>query len=674
MATFIPEWTRIPTSWLPVKRVLDALDDAHVVRRPLRTDTCAVDFFVQHRIHGWLAIAIESAQFGELDTGRLFDSPKRHTFEQRLAALSRVVSVASSSETPLPSLVVLPACLEDEAQRLGASGEWQDHPLLVSKPKWLEQGAALLQQLMKPVSRSSEEWLLDTYFPEAALPVDPPARIEFHRDNHARLGRIFFDFDQEWATKLDLDFLGDSQNVAHDIGVRLVNGVAGSGKTLIAVRRALLLTERFPTASVLLLIHNTPIVADLIARLCRSGTTLPSTLEVLTFSAWAHRQWERVFGARPRMPTRSREILGVIHHLRRRWPELTQPDQQLVDELDFINDTLIRDEGEYQDASRTGRGFALRVRDRSAVWSLHQAVREHLRSGCLRMWSAIPADLCLIGDAAATRLRQYHHILVDEAQFFAPSGFELIKRSLRPGGQLFLCADPNQGFLTRRLSWKRAGLDVVGRTKKLRRPYRTTRALLEAANGALATLGHSDDEDFLVPDFAEMRDGLPPRLVYAASPQDATDRLVNELRAMTKDHRVSLGAALVMYGQRLHGKQALHERLTRTFGATNVWWFNQDKQRRKPPAGYGRDYLRMAYVDSATGLEAPFVFLIGAENLFGEVEGDSEYIETRTSEPEECVRKRYMAMTRASQRLVLIASRRLPAALERLFEVERGPA
>lgn len=673
MATFIPEWARIPTSWLPVKRVLDALDDAYVVRRPLRPDVCAADFFVQHRTQGWLAVAVESAPFAVLDAGRLFDSPERHTFEQRLAALPRVGSAASPSTTPPPSLVVLPACLEDEARRLGARDAPVERPQLVSKSQWLEQGTALVQQLMKPVPPSTEEWLLGTHFPEAELPLEPPTRIEFHRDNRARLGRAFFDVDQEWATKLDLDLFGDSQIVASEIAVRLVNGVAGSGKTLIALRRAFLLTERFPTASVLLLIHNTPIVADLLARLCRAGTRRPPNLKVLTFSAWASRQWREVFGVRPQMPKTPEEIFDVIRHLRTRWPELTQPDQQLFDELDFINDTLIHDEDEYQDASRTGRGFALRPRDRSAVWSLHRVVTEHLRRGRLRMWSALPADMCLAGDAAGTRLRKYHHILVDEAQFFAPSGFELIKRSLRRGGQVFLCADPNQGFLKTRLSWKRAGLDVVGRTKKLRRPYRTTRALLEAANGALASLGRSDDEDFLVPDFGAMRDGLPPRLVYAASPQDATDRLVNELIAMTHEHHVHVGAALVIYGQRLHGKWALHERLTRTFGATNVWWFNKHTQKKKPPAGYGRDYLRMAYVDSATGLEAPFVFLIGAENLFGEGDGGGANAETRASEREERVRKRYMAMTRASQRLVLIASRRLPAALERLFEVERVP-
>lgn len=35
-----------------------------------------------------------------------------------------------------------------------------------------------------------------------------------------------------------------------------------------------------------------------------------------------------------------------------------------------------------------------------------------------------------------------------------------------------MCADPNQGFLKHRLSWRSVGLNVLGRTRKLQQPYR----------------------------------------------------------------------------------------------------------------------------------------------------------------------------------------------------------
>ena len=77
----------------------------------------------------------------------------------------------------------------------------------------------------------------------------------------------------------------------------------------------------------------------------------------------------------------------------------------------------------------------------------------------------------------------------------------------------------------------------------------------------------------------------------------------------------------------------------------------------------------MANVDTATGLEAAHVFLLGVEHLFLDalIPGitDDEY----AASYEARARKLYMAMTRAGQRLVVISSQRLPKAMEQLFEV-----
>ena len=110
----------------------------------------------------------------------------------------------------------------------------------------------------------------------------------------------------------------------------------------------------------------------------------------------------------------------------------------------------------------------------------------------------------------------------------------MVKQALRPGGHLFMCADPNQGFLKSRLSWKSAGLEVAGRTKKLRRSYRTTRAILEASTGVLGQLAREDAEDYLRPDLAAMEPGAPPVIIYTASPQDSVERASNEVMMLAQ--------------------------------------------------------------------------------------------------------------------------------------------
>ncbi|MDR3352138.1 MAG: hypothetical protein LBO00_03840 [Zoogloeaceae bacterium] len=66
---------------------------------------------------------------------------------------------------------------------------------------------------------------------------------------------------------------------------------------------------------------------------------------------------------------------------------------------------------------------------------------------------------------------------------------------------------------------------MVGRTKKLRRSYRTTQAILESANRILAQYAQGDPDDFLAPDLSGMEPGVKPVLVYTGSPQDSVDRL-----------------------------------------------------------------------------------------------------------------------------------------------------
>lgn len=162
---------------------------------------------------------------------------------------------------------------------------------------------------------------------------------------------------------------------------------------------------------------------------------------------------------------------------------------------------------------------------------------------------------------------------------------------------------PDAGLLKQRVSWKRAGLEVAGRTKKLRRSYRTTRAILEAATAVLTVLGHGDGEDCVAPDFTGMEPGERPLLARTSTRQDAIDRLRNEL-VDAKERGIPLSAFLVIYGEQVN-KRALYTCLAKRFDAGNVWWFNERDQKRKPPRGHGRDYLRLAKLDTATGLRGP---------------------------------------------------------------------
>ena len=666
MATFIPEWIKVSARFAHIKRSLNALGDEYVVRRPIRQATCPADFFIEHHLKGWLAIAVEDTPFSAIDSSSLFKSDKQVEFERRLESLEKQANTSGIIASKIEVLVLMWACSDDEVQALKKVFRGQYCAQFVSRDQFKKLGEKLIERLLSPIQEEARQWILGTHFPEAEIPLPCTTRRFFQRDNSAKLPRFFLDHEQEWASKLDFEIPEEQANTTKDFSVRLVNGVAGSGKTLIVINRALLLAEEFPTQKLLILIHNTPVVADIKDRLYRSRGGLPGNLEISTFFSWTCRQWKAVFNKIPQMPESGSETLpDQLHKAREAWPDLKLTDEQLIEEVNFINDTLILDEDAYLAFNRMGRGFALRSNERVQVWAIYESVKKALQKLGLRMWSELPREICF-ADQAQERLHKYHHILVDEAQFFAPSWFQLVKLSMEPDSQLFLCADPNQGFMKNRLSWKSVGLHVAGRTKKLHKSYRTTRAILEAASGVLALLDQGDSEDYLKPDLTHMDAGVRPVLIYTDSPQDAMDRLVNEVIAIHGEEDLSLNAQLVIYGERVQ-KSDLYKQLCAQIGKDNIWWFNEKNQKKEPRQGYGKEYLRMAYLDTATGLEGSVVFLIGMENMFAidlQEVGKEEEIALR----EERARKLYMAMTRAGQRLIVISSQKLPATMEKLFD------
>jgi len=165
-----------------------------------------------------------------------------------------------------------------------------------------------------------------------------------------------------------------------------------------------------------------------------------------------------------------------------------------------------------------------------------------------------------------------------------------------------------------------------------------------------------------------MEHGTKPILIYADTPQDAVDRLANEIAAIVEGGSIPLSSILVIYGDKVN-KSMLFKELGRQLGPDKIWWFNHKDQKKEPPHGYGREYLRLAYLDTATGLEGGLVFLIGMESLLSEDRqldvSDEEYATKR----EQNARKLYMALTRAGEQITLVTSEKVPARITPIFEI-----
>lgn len=492
------------------------------------------------------------------------------------------------------------------------------------------------------------------FTPESEVPYRFVARAAPERHTAPDLPPYFLDFDQEGCVKNDLDLLPQQAAIVSEepASVRLVTGVAGSGKSLVLLYRALLAARLHPEARVLVLTHNKPLRYELEHRSSHLAA-LPRNLSCTTFFQWAAKclgSWREQMW----WPT---DIERNMARLKEGFPALAKFSSAfLAAEIGWLKDHRILTKELYLNSDRTGRSTSLRGGQREAIWNLFHIYQHELRRCGATDWH----NIALRFHAAAVMERTlpfpcYDAVFVDEAQFFAQAWFEIVCAALKPGGHLFLAADPTQGFLRRRQSWIAAGIEVRGRTTRLLRAYRNTRSILRYAREFY--LGRRDPEDneadLNVPDDEQLaaiaEAGEAPVELHVFSPQDEIGRAANEALAL-REGGLQAGKLLI-----LHANSALEHplraALEQKLGSGQV---HDAKTGRTPPTAF----CTVTTLNAATGLEAPVVILLGMDHLL-ECEDD-----TRLSEGErrdlrrDHTRMLYMGFTRAGQRLVILRSKR----------------
>ncbi len=351
----------------------------------------------------------------------------------------------------------------------------------------------------------------------------------------AGLTDYLLDYNQEWAMKADLDLPEGGQALTDDFRRNIINGVAGSGKTLILLYRLRLLYRLYPNKRFLVLTHHRPLRRDLESRFARLEGRLPENVKWRTFNELCCHHWPQEpawvdplkLGARQRLVD---EIWNL--HLK----DTSISARMFASEIDWLKDQLPMNREAYLTADRRGRGFGLTTELRAQVYEAVLAYQKALETRHTLDWGDVPRRLWQSAESGRMKLPQYDVILIDEARFFAPLWVRMIQKLLNPTTRhLFIVADPTQGFLGRGASWKSLGLEARGRTHQLRRSYCATRETMQFAT-LLYRLRLTDekDADILTPDLLNMPTSVFPEIIPLTSPQDEITRLANEVAGFVK--------------------------------------------------------------------------------------------------------------------------------------------
>jgi hypothetical protein len=572
-----------------------------------------------------------------------------------------ITSLQLPAGQPVESLIIFPniphqQVLASRLERRKGEPQWAGKELLQTETglQWLD---------FFPQIRMEALWLekvRQRFTPEVVVPAEMTVRMPVERRTEAGLTDYLLDYNQELAVKSDLDLPDESQTLTNDFRLNIINGVAGSGKTLILLYRLRLLYHLYPNKRFLVLTHNRPLSRDMESRFSRLEGKLPENIEWYTFNGWCFHHW----------PVQPQWVDPLSLKERQKMIEMTWQKHlkgtfisaaMLQGEIDWLKDQLPTKRGEYLSLDRRGRGFGLSVEQRQRMYDAVLAYQRTLKERQTLDWSDVPQRIWQFIKNGKIQIPLYDVILVDEAQFFAPLWVKIILRILNPGnGHLFLVADPTQGFLGRGTSWKSLGLEVRGRTHQLRSSYRTTHEIMQFATLLYRLrLAEEKDEDILAPDLLNMPDGPFPQIIPLTSPQDEITRIANEVadfvnRGYPKKHLLLLH----VNGQGVSSLiRAVNNRLGK--GAA-----------LDAKDTYPGDYVRITTLNAGAGLESPIVFLAGVRQLFEEEQSLRLSDEEREIMIRDNTRKLYMAATRAGQRLVITYVGGLPDALNEVCKAQ----
>ena len=464
-------------------------------------------------------------------------------------------------------------------------------------------------------------------------------------------------------------------------GPARIRGVSGSGKTTVVVHRARYLAHKYREKRVLLatLTESTRKLLDqLVSALCGVERTYVVTTTVSAYvlnvleclaPEVAKRRFYRIETGRQYdcINAAADAIRMDVHFGRSSLAAL--PDAELKrfveEEVAFVRARLLPEQyDEYLAMARRGRGRQLAEDGRRAVLSAVRAwdrsleerrVADHAMVAQLAL-QTLESTTTNPNDCVNAESLRYRCVLVDEVQDLSEIELRVLAKTMSPCGErvvdlsdgLFLVGDGAQSIYNKSFSLKQCGIVVRNRSWVLKKNYRNTRQILEAAFGLIERheFTDTDEEEFAKPsqpDFSS-RQGEKPWIVKCGSPQQEAQFVVSVIRKLREERALSDEAKGFEEASAFPVCVIGFTPRDREYCETELNQAGLNAVELRDDIGWLNDAVKISTLESAKGHEFEVVFLVGLRDGVLPREGESL---TREAS------RMYVAMTRARERLFL---------------------
>lgn len=327
----------------------------------------------------------------------------------------------------------------------------------------------------------------------------------------------------------------------------LLRGIAGSGKTLVLMGKAVRIAKKYPDDKILLICYGEPLSKAINEQLKESGF---QNIKVTTFNKWISEicrsmtrvDYLRKSKANPnpqkKLLERALKQLEIVHS-NHRFLNDTRFIDFLLEEIGWIKGSANTSKEKYLIASRRGRGGKVNVskKDREVLFDIY-AMYEVGKNGL----HDFDDDALYVYNhlKELPESKKVDHVFIDEAQDLSKTGLttliEVAKKTCTVG------ADLGQKIYSTSFTWNEVGLNILGgRTKVLGTSFRSTRQIVLLAESLQAHDEIRKDEGYTELSIPEVEGDLP--VLYTAKSKDAQDEaLISALEEVKKeDSEASVG-------------------------------------------------------------------------------------------------------------------------------------
>jgi UvrD-like helicase C-terminal domain/AAA domain len=270
-------------------------------------------------------------------------------------------------------------------------------------------------------------------------------------------------------------------------GPARVSGSAGTGKTIVALHRAVHLAGQ-ADAQVLLTTFSKPLAVSLLTKadlLTEATPDVRMRLTVRAIDQAAYDLYARAFG-QPNIATPS-QIRAAIKAATEAGLGDGHSAAFLYEEWDELVDAWgLHDRQAYAEVPRIGRRTRLGPKQRESAWGVFAFVRERLAARGVMTIAEIYGRLTgWVDDGGAV---PFSHVVIDESQDLSVAQARFLAAIGGKGSPdaLFFTGDLGQRIFHLPFSWAKLGLEVRGRAQVLKVCYRTSHQIRRAADRLLA--------------------------------------------------------------------------------------------------------------------------------------------------------------------------------------------